>query len=63
MPSFNDFLGGKPVNETHSHKDRGIEALIEPVLRSEAVNIDNAELYMLDGTYLGTLNQLKEMTN
>lgn len=59
MPSFNDFLGGRPINETRPRKELGSEALIGPVLRSEAVDVDNAELYLLDGTYLGTLNQLR----
>jgi putative SbcD/Mre11-related phosphoesterase len=59
MPSFNDFLGGRPVNETRPRKEIGSEALIGPVLRSEAVDVDNSELYLLDGTYLGTLNQLR----
>ncbi len=59
MPSFNDFLGGRPINETRPRKEIGAEALIGPVLRSEAVDVDNAELYLLDGTYLGTLNQLR----
>ncbi len=53
MPSFNDFLGGRPVNETRPRKEIGSEALIGPVLRSEAVDVDEAELYLLDGTYLG----------
>jgi putative SbcD/Mre11-related phosphoesterase len=61
MPSFNDFLGGRPVNETKPRKELGSEALIGPVLRSEAVDVDNAELYLLDGTYLGTLNQLRKL--
>jgi hypothetical protein len=61
MPSFNDFLGGRPVNETRPRKEVGSEALIGPVLRSEAVNVDNSELYLLDGTYLGTLNQLRNL--
>jgi uncharacterized protein len=61
MPSFNDFLGGRPVNETRPRKELGAEALIGPVLRSEAVDIDSSELYLLDGTYLGTLNQLRQL--
>lgn len=61
MPSFNDFLGGRPVNETRPRKEIGNEALIGPVLRSEAVDVDEAELYLLDGTYLGTLNQLRQL--
>ena len=61
MPSFNDFLGGRPVNETRPRKEIGSEALIGPVLRSEAVDVDDAELYLLDGTYLGTLNLLRQL--
>jgi len=61
MPSFNDFLGGRPVNETRPRKEIGAEALIGPVLRSEAVDVDDAELFLLDGTYLGTLNQLRSL--
>ena len=59
MPSFNDFLGGRPINETRPRKEIGSEALIGPVLRSEAVDVDDSELYLLDGTFLGTLNQLR----
>lgn len=61
MPSFNDFLGGRPINETRPRKEIGGEALIGPVLRSEAVNVDEAELFLLDGTFLGTLNQLRQL--
>jgi len=61
MPSFNDFLGGRSINETRSRKELGSEALIGPVLRSQAVDVDNSELYLLDGTYLGTLNQLRRL--
>ncbi len=61
MPSFNDFLGGRPINETRPRKELGTQALIGPVLRSEAVDVDNTELYLLDGIYLGTLNQLRQL--
>ena len=61
MPSFNDFLGGRPVNETRRRKEVGNEMLIGPVLHSEAVDVDNAELYLLDGTYLGTLDRLRSL--
>lgn len=60
MPSFNDFLGGRPINEYRS-KEMGAEALIGPVLRSKAVNVGDSELYLLDGTFLGTLNQLRNL--
>jgi len=59
MPSFNDFLGGRPVNETRPRQALAAKELIGPVLRSAAVDVDNSELYLLDGTYLGSLNQLR----
>jgi len=61
MPSFNDFLGGRTINETRPQKEIGSEKLIGPVLRSEAVDVDDAELYLLDGTFLGSLNQLRQL--
>jgi uncharacterized protein len=62
MPSFNDFLGGRPINQTKSRSEIGSESLIGPVLRSKAVDVDNSELYLLDGIYLGTLNQLRNFS-
>ncbi|MBX5328268.1 MAG: metallophosphoesterase [Candidatus Bathyarchaeota archaeon] len=59
MPSFNDFLGGKPLNERKLYGKTESERIVGPVLRSEAVDMENAETYLLDGTFLGTLNQLK----
>jgi len=58
MPSFNDFLGGRPINEKNMAKDKS-SAFIGPILRSKSVNIDESEVYMLDGTFLGTVNQLR----
>ena len=60
MPSFNDFLGGRPINETKPGKKGQTPTMIGPVLRSEAVDIDTSEIYLLDGTYLGTLKQLRK---
>jgi hypothetical protein len=57
MPSFNDFLGGKPLNQRKS-AGKADERVVGPVLRSEAVDMKNAETYLLDGTFLGTLDQL-----
>jgi hypothetical protein len=61
MPSFNDFLGGRPINETKPRKEGQTQTMVGPVLRSETVDMDNAEIYLLDGTYLGTLNQLRRL--
>jgi putative SbcD/Mre11-related phosphoesterase len=59
IPSFNDFLGGRPVNEVTYRDNFKGESLIGPVLRSGFVNISDSELFLLDGTYLGTLKQLR----
>ncbi len=58
MPSFNSFLGGRPINKTEKRK-KGQTSMIGPILRSEALDLDKSEIYLLDGTYLGTLKQLK----
>ena len=60
MPSFNDFLGGRAINETRPGKE-GQEQMIGPMLRSGIIDMDNAEVYLLDGTFLGTLSQLRNM--
>ncbi|HYB68199.1 MAG TPA: hypothetical protein VEC97_01500, partial [Candidatus Acidoferrales bacterium] len=62
MPSFNDFLGGRPLNERRRVGKNNAEMAVGPVLRSEAVDMKNAETYLLDGTYLGTLEQLKALS-
>ena len=59
MPSFNQFLGGRPINEKRKKK---ADAYIGPILRSGCVDMDEAEVYLLDGTFLGTVNQLKPLS-
>ncbi|MGD9130881.1 MAG: metallophosphoesterase [Candidatus Bathyarchaeota archaeon] len=61
MPSFNQFLGGRPINEIKREK-RKREAFIGPILRSGCVNMDEAEIYLLDGTFMGTVAQLKALS-
>ena len=61
MPSFNQFLGGRPINEKRRTRKKD-EAYIGPILRSGCVNIDEAEVYLLDGTFLGTVKQLKTLS-
>jgi putative SbcD/Mre11-related phosphoesterase len=60
MPSFNQFLGGRPINE--KKKGKKADAYIGPILRSGCVNMDEAEVYLLDGTFLGTVDQLKPLS-
>ena len=52
MPAFNDILGGVIVNRT------GIMRHIGPLVRSEATNMNDAEIYLLDGTYIGLVKNL-----
>jgi hypothetical protein len=60
MPCFNDFLGGQSVNRKGSwSKWRLREEYIGPILRSQSVDIENAEVHMLDGTFLGRISQLR----
>ncbi len=62
MPSFNDFLGGQRINKKRLGKDRKSRHFIGPILRSGSVNMENAELYLLDGTFLGTISQLRPLS-
>jgi hypothetical protein len=61
MPSFNDFLGGQTINRKSLGKSGRSRAFIGPILRSKSVNIDNAEVHLLDGTFLGTVNHLRNL--
>jgi putative SbcD/Mre11-related phosphoesterase len=61
MPSFNDFLGGRPLNERRPFGSKA-ELVTGPVLRSEAVDMRAAEAYLLDGTLLGTVEQLRALS-
>ena len=62
MPSFNDFLGGQAINKKSLGKDRKSRPFIGPVLRSGSVNIEKAGIYLLDGTFLGTISQLRTLS-
>jgi len=61
MPSFNDFLGGRSLNEKGFSEKLETKKVVGPVLRSEAVDMRNAETYLLDGTFLGALSQLTSL--
>lgn len=52
LPAFNDLCGGSYVNE---EKPR----LIGTAFRKGLANIDNAEIYLLDGTHLGKVSDNK----
>jgi hypothetical protein len=51
-------LGGRPVNSKRMEEKHAGEGL-GPILRSGAVDFENAEVHLLDGTYLGRVKQLR----
>ena len=61
MPSFNDFLGGQTINKRRLGKKSGSRAFIGPVLRCGSIDVDNAEAYLLDGTFVGNVEQLRSL--
>ncbi len=54
VPAFNELIGGAAVNRNISRE------LIGPMFKSGAVKIDEAEAYLLDGTFLGKIRGLKK---
>ena len=50
VPSFNDLLGGYPINRKFE--------MISPIFKSGIVDLGESEIYLLDGTYLGKLKEL-----
>ena len=62
MPYFNEFLGGRPINRKSGERYARSVEYLGPVLRSGNVDMDNAETYLLDQTFLGTVNQLRSLS-
>jgi len=61
-PSFNEFLGGQSMNRKGVEKGAGPKMFMTPVLRSKSVDVENAELHLLDGTFLGSIGQLRSLS-
>ena len=59
-PPFNDFLGGRPIN-VRQRPGLGWTRIdsFGPLLRGGIVKMNEAEVQLLDGTYLGTVKQLR----
>lgn len=53
MPAFNDFLSGVSVNASPEKR------LLGPILRSGVTDPSQGEVFLLDGTYLGKVAQLR----
>ncbi len=62
MPSFNDYLGGQPINRSASEGWSELyKEYLGPVLRSGAIDFEDGEAYLFDGTYLGKIQELREL--
>lgn len=55
MPAFSELVGGAAVNKSIP------EELLGPMFKAGAVKLDEAEVYMLDGTFLGTIAALRKL--
>jgi putative SbcD/Mre11-related phosphoesterase len=53
MPAFNELAGGIAFNEAT------YDTLLGPLFTNKAVELETAEVYLLDGAYLGTVSQLR----
>jgi len=52
LPAFNDLLGGIPFNKKELK-------FIGPLLKSNSLDLDNAEVMLLDGTLLGKIKNIR----
>ena len=55
VPAFNELCGGVAFNESM------LDDLLGPIFSSGALDIDHADVYMLDGTYLGMLKNIRKL--
>lgn len=55
MPAFNELCGGVPFNESTQ------EDLLGPVFSSGGIELEASEVYLLDGTRLGLLRNIRKL--
>jgi len=55
MPTFNDLMGGLPVNS------EAPKSLLGPFFRSGAVDVEDFDVYLLDGSFLGKVSFLRAL--
>ncbi|WP_135607275.1 metallophosphoesterase [Methanococcoides methylutens] len=55
VPAFNELCGGVAFNESVR------DDLLGPIFSSGALDIDNSDIYLLDGTYLGILKNIRKL--
>jgi putative SbcD/Mre11-related phosphoesterase len=54
IPTFNNILGGTAVNRVAD------EEKFSPLVASEVLDLNTAKIYLLDGTFLGILENIKK---
>ena len=52
LPAFNDLVGGLSLNS----KNRGYRG---PLFSYPEIDVKNSDIYLLDGTYIGTIERLR----
>jgi metallophosphoesterase superfamily enzyme len=55
MPTFNDLMGGLPVNA------EAPKSLLGPLFRTGTVEVEDFDAYLLDGTFLGKVGFLRSL--
>ncbi|WP_440951622.1 metallophosphoesterase [Methanococcoides sp. FTZ1] len=55
VPAFNELCGGVAFNESM------LDDLLGPIFSSGALDIDHSDIYLLDGTYLGILKNIRKL--
>jgi metallophosphoesterase superfamily enzyme len=55
MPTFNDLMGGLPVNAETP------KILMGPLFRSGAVDVEDFDVYLLDGAFMGKISFLRTL--
>jgi putative SbcD/Mre11-related phosphoesterase len=55
MPTFNDLMGGLPVNAETP------KSLLGPLFRTGAIEVEDFDVYLLDGTFLGQVGFLRTL--
>jgi len=55
MPTFNDLMGGLPVNAETP------KSLLGPLFRTGAIEVDDFDVFLLDGTFLGQVGFLRSL--
>ncbi len=56
IPSFNRLISGSPINTGNKLKDN--TELLGPLMKNGFIDLKKAEIYLLDGTYLGKISDL-----